>query len=340
MNTRLQVEHPVTECVTGLDLVALQLAGRRRQPSGSGTARRSRALDRGAAVRRGPGARAGSRRRARCTASTSPAQRRVRPLDAARASGWTPASSTARWSRVHYDPMLAKVIAWAPTRAQAARAARRRARPRPRPRRAHQPRPAGQRAAPPGVPRRRHRHGVLRHARPRRRCPHRWPTADAVRWSALAAALADAAAQPRHRNGFRRRARRLAQRGVGLAGQALRRRRRRRARGRATGSTRDGAASAATTTCSSCRRRRTRWCSSVDGVRRPFDVARYGDERLRRLPARRRAIRRRCRASPTRPAVARRLAARADARLGRAGVGAAVGRHASPPASRSSGWRR
>ena len=44
----------------------------------------------------------------------------------------TPVSRTARRCRVHYDPMLAKVIAWAPTRAEAARRLARGARARPR----------------------------------------------------------------------------------------------------------------------------------------------------------------------------------------------------------------
>ena len=68
---------------------------------------------------------------------------------------------------VFYDPMLAKIISYAPTRRQAA-GTRRRAGPHPHPRRAHQPRPAGQRAAASGLPRRRHRHRVLRHPRPGR----------------------------------------------------------------------------------------------------------------------------------------------------------------------------
>ncbi|GHF28845.1 acetyl/propionyl-CoA carboxylase subuit alpha [Amycolatopsis deserti] len=119
MNTRLQVEHPVTECVTGLDLVALQIriAEGERLPA-------EPPQSRGHAIE-------------------------VRLYAEDPAAGWQPQSGTLHRFEipgvdrefalggeaglrldagvvdgsvvgVHYDPMLAKVIAWAPTRAEAA----------------------------------------------------------------------------------------------------------------------------------------------------------------------------------------------------------------------------
>jgi propionyl-CoA carboxylase alpha chain len=113
MNTRLQVEHPVTEAVTGLDLVRWQLA-----------------IAEGAALGTYPPRVDGHAIEARLYAE-DPAQ------------GWRPQTGRVRRFAVpgedgdvirvdsgvvdgsvvttHYDPMLAKVIAWAPTRAEAAR---------------------------------------------------------------------------------------------------------------------------------------------------------------------------------------------------------------------------
>ena len=113
MNTRLQVEHPVTEAVTGLDLVRLQLlvAEGEPLPLDRDTADR-RPRDRGTALRRGagPGLPPGHRHPApvRVPRSDRRVQRR-RPslrLDSAVVDGSTVS--------VHYDSMLAKLIAWAP----------------------------------------------------------------------------------------------------------------------------------------------------------------------------------------------------------------------------------
>jgi propionyl-CoA carboxylase alpha chain len=122
MNTRLQVEHPVTECVTGVDLVALQLAVAEGEPLSPD----------------GPPTFTGHAIEARLYAE-DPA-RDWRPqsgrlhrfaVPGVTAEFTVPASYGLRLDSgvvdgsvvgTHYDPMLAKVIAWAPTRTAAARA--------------------------------------------------------------------------------------------------------------------------------------------------------------------------------------------------------------------------
>ena len=117
MNTRLQVEHPVTEAVTGLDLVRLQLlvaggaplprqvhdvAG--RGPVGHAVEARLYAEDPTAGWLPSTGT------LARFEVPTGPDAPAVR-LDSGVESGSVVSP--------HYDPMLAKVIAWAPTRHEA-----------------------------------------------------------------------------------------------------------------------------------------------------------------------------------------------------------------------------
>ena len=105
MNARLQVEHPVTELVTGLDLVELQLR------VAAGEALERRADDRPATRSRRastPRTRASSRPPARCWPARYPRGVRV---DAAVETGSVVGTD--------YDSMIAKVIAHGPDRATA-----------------------------------------------------------------------------------------------------------------------------------------------------------------------------------------------------------------------------
>ncbi|WP_055589901.1 acetyl/propionyl/methylcrotonyl-CoA carboxylase subunit alpha [Peterkaempfera griseoplana] len=121
MNTRLQVEHPATECTTGLDLVAWQLR-----------------IAEGAALPAEPPGTRGHAVEARLYAEDpaegwQPQSGPLHLLDLPGVDtrfGPHPADAGLRLDSgvedgstvtVHYDAMLAKVIAWAPTRAEAAR---------------------------------------------------------------------------------------------------------------------------------------------------------------------------------------------------------------------------
>jgi propionyl-CoA carboxylase alpha chain len=122
MNTRLQVEHPVTECTTGLDLVELQLlaaAGRQlpsRAPVPRGTAIEVRLYAEDPAENWRPATgtlhrlEVGVSQPAFTTPVLDVAPRGVR-LDSGVQDGTV--------IGVHYDPMLAKVIGWAPSRPEA-----------------------------------------------------------------------------------------------------------------------------------------------------------------------------------------------------------------------------
>ena len=110
VNTRLQVEHPVTEVTTGLDLVKLQLHVAERRPARGRLPAPSRPRHRGPAQRRGR--RAGLRPRPRhasssCALPTGPGVR----VDTGIAEGDV--------IPPEYDSMIAKVIAWGRDRPEA-----------------------------------------------------------------------------------------------------------------------------------------------------------------------------------------------------------------------------
>ncbi|WP_369260264.1 biotin carboxylase N-terminal domain-containing protein [Streptomyces sp. R35] len=109
MNTRLQVEHPVTEAVFGIDLVALQIRVAEGEPLDNDPPRA-----RGHAIE----ARLYAEDPAHAWAPQTGTLHRLTVPDGIRLdTGYTDGDPIG----IHYDPMLAKAVAHAPTRAQALR---------------------------------------------------------------------------------------------------------------------------------------------------------------------------------------------------------------------------
>ncbi|MFE7407010.1 biotin carboxylase N-terminal domain-containing protein [Isoptericola sp. NPDC057559] len=117
MNTRLQVEHPVTELVTGLDLVELQLRVAAGEPLGlaqDDVALRGHAVEaRLYAESPARGFLPAAGRVLRYDDAGAPAGPGATPLRLD--SGLLPGAEVTG----DYDPMLAKAVAWAPDRARA-----------------------------------------------------------------------------------------------------------------------------------------------------------------------------------------------------------------------------
>jgi len=111
MNTRLQVEHPVTELCTGLDLVRLQIdvANGGTVPRQEDVVRRGHAIE--ARIYAEDPAKQFMPSPGRITYLRIPGGPGIRD-DSGVYTGWTVPQ--------FYDPMLSKLLAWAPTRDQAA----------------------------------------------------------------------------------------------------------------------------------------------------------------------------------------------------------------------------